>query len=379
MERHYLMTPGPTPVPEAARLAMARQLIHHRGEEFKGIFGEVREGLRWFFETEAEVLTLTCSGTGAFEAAMTNCTGKGDRVVCIGGGKFAERWAKMGRAFGLDVVELPVEWGEAARPDELAKVLEEAGEVSMVTAVASETSTGTYHPVRELAQVVRERSEALFVVDGITAVGVHRMPMDEWGLDVVVSGSQKALGIPPGLGFVALSDRAWTRAEESDHPRFYFDLLRERDRQAQDQTAFTPAVSVVLALREVLALMRAEGREGLLNRHRRNAEATQAGVQAMGLRLFSQSPSRAVTAARVPEGLSGGDIRARMGDDHGVVIAGGQGPEADSLIRLGHIGFFDAPDILLTLGALEETLGALGAEVDPGSGVAAAQRVFRDL
>ena len=376
MKKMHLMAPGPTPVPEAARLVMARQLIHHRGPQFKEIMAETRAGLKWLFETESEVLSLTCSGTGAFEAGITNFTSRGEKLIAVGGGKFGERWGKVGRAFGMNVIDVELEWGKALTPERLSAVLDEHGDATMVTLTASETSTGVFHPVEQLGRTVREKSNALFAVDGITAVGVHKMPMDEWEIDVLVAGSQKAFGIPPGLGFLAASDRAWERSVSSDHPKFYFDLQRELKRQKENQTAFTPAISVVLALREVLAMMEDEGRQGLLERHRLNAEATRAGVKALGLTLLSEQPARSVTAALVPSAFSARDIVARMREDQGVVIAGGQADLATSLIRIGHIGFFDSSDIVVVLGALEQVLGDLGMDVEMGSGVAAAQEVF---
>ncbi len=376
MHKRYLMAPGPTPVPERARLVMARQLIHHRGGDFKEIMAEVRRGLKWLFQTESEVLTLTCSGTGAFEAGMINFTSPGDTIICIGGGKFGERWGGVGRAYGMNVVDVEVEWGEHVDPSRLESVLEKHGDATLVTLTASETSTGVIHPVEELAKVVRDKSKALFAVDGITAVGVHDIPMDQWGIDVLVAGSQKAFGIPPGLGFVAAGQRAWERAGDEGHPRFYFDLRRERKRQKDNQTAFTPAISVVLALREVLTMMQEEGKEALWERHRRNAEATRAGVQALGLRLLAKRCSDAVTAALTPKGIAAPEVAAAMLADQGVTIAGGQKHLRENLIRIGHIGFFEASDIRMALGALEQVLRKLGCDVEPGAGLAAAQAVF---
>lgn len=378
MHKRYLMAPGPTPVPEAARLAMARQLIHHRGDEFRKLFGEVRRDLRWLFETESDVLALTCSGTGAFEAAITNFTRRGGTLIAIGGGKFGERWAEVGRAFQMDVVDVDVKWGHAVEPQRLQEVLRKHGDAAMVTLTANETSTGVFHPVEELAQVVRRESEALFAVDGITAVGVHRLPMDEWGIDILVSGSQKAFGVPPGLGFVAANERAWQAAEQCDHPRYYFDLQRERRRQADEQTAFTPAISVVVALREVLQMMRREGLSALQRRHEVNARATRAGVQALGLDLLATRFSNAVTAANVPQSISAPQVVRRMLTEQGITIAGGQKELRPSLIRIGHIGFFEASDIRMVLGALEDVLDRLGADIEPGAAMTAAQRVFLD-
>lgn len=376
MDRQYLLAPGPTPVPEEARLAMAESLIHHRGDEFRRVFKEAHEGLQWLFETQQQVLTVTASGTGAFEAAMVNFTRRGDTVVCIGGGKFGERWGDVARAYDMQVVEVPVEWGEPVDVERVAEVLDEHPDCAMVTLTASETSTGVLHPFEELAEVVDEHPRALYAVDGITAVGVHRVPMDKTGIDLLVAGSQKAFGIPPGLGFVAASDQAWERADACDHARYYFDLQREKRRQADHQTAFTPAISQVVALRVVLEMMRAEGREDLIGRHRLNARATRAGVRALGLELLAQRPTDAVTAVLAPEDLTGPEIVETMLEEHGAVIAGGQKHLKQRLFRIGHIGFFARSDMLNALSALELTLQKLGASVEPGTAVEAAQRVY---
>lgn len=376
MHKHYLMAPGPTPVPERARLVMARELIHHRGAEFTEVIAEARGGLKWLFETDAEPLLLTCSGTGAFEASMINFTSRGDKIIAVGGGKFGERWGDVGRGYDMEVVDVDLEWGDYLRPSKLREVLEDHPDAAMVTLTASETSTGVMHPVEDLAGVVREHSRALFAVDGITAVGVERLPMDEWGIDVLVAGSQKAFGIPPGMGFVAASERAWERNESSDHPRYYFDLERERRRQIDNQTAFTPAISVILALREVLRMMRDEGRDGLYERHRKNAEATRVGVEALGLDLVSRRHSNAVTAVEVPDQLEGDDIVSRMLDDQGITIAGGQKHYSGRLFRIGHLGFYEPSDIRMALGGLEEVLADLGWDVAPGGALSAAQAVF---
>lgn len=376
MNKTHLMAPGPTPVPERARLAMARQLIHHRSEDFEEVIAQVRRDLRWLFETEADPLLLSCSGTGAFEAAMTNFTCTDDKIIAVGGGKFGERWGDVGRSYGLEVVDVDIQWGRHLTASRLQEVLEAHPDAAMVTLTASETSTGVLHPVGKLAEVVRRDSDALFAVDAITAVGVHRLPMDELEIDVMVGGSQKAFGIPPGLGVVAAGPRAWERNEESDHPNYYFDLERERSRQSDHQTAFTSSISITLALREVLQMMREEGRDELLARHRANAAATRAGVRALGLEVLSDRHSDAVTAVCVPDGFDGGDWVDRLRRDHGVIIAGGQKHMSGSLIRIGHIGFFEPSDIRVTLGALEEVLIDEGMGVEPGAALSAAQRVF---
>lgn len=376
MPKRHLIAPGPTPVPESARLAMAASLVHHRGPEFKAMFGELTEHLRWAHQTTGDVLALTCSGTGGFEAAMSTFTRPGEVVVSVTGGKFGERWGEMAAALQMKSVTVPVAWGEVVDPQRLRDTLRAHPDAAMVTISVSETSTGAYHPIEEVASVMAEFPETLFAVDGITAVGVHPLPMDELGIDVMISGSQKAFSVPPGLAFVAVSDRAWHRAEAGGHPRYYFDLLRERAAQTKGQTAFTPAISVAVALHDVLRDMRAEGLEAIWARHAALAEATRAGTQALGLKQFPSSPSNAVTAVSVPDGVAAPEVVKILREDYGVTIAGGQEQLKPHLIRIGHLGHFDRHDIVVALAALEGALRRLGLDVEPGGAVSAAQQVF---
>jgi aspartate aminotransferase-like enzyme len=309
---------------------------------------------------------------------MANFASSGDKVVVIGGGKFGQRWGDVGRSWGLEVVDVEVEWGTPMGADRLADILDEHDDCAMVTLTASETSTGVFHPVAELAEVVDCKTDALFAVDGITAVGVHDLPMDEIGIDILVGGSQKAFGVPPGLGFVAASQTAWERYETTDSAGYYFNLERERGRQVDDQTAFTPAVPQILALDEVLGMMREETKEGIFRRHTVNAEATRRAVEAVGLTVFGAPHSNAVTAVQTPEELHAPDVVAQMRAEHGAVIAGGQKHLKGRVFRLGHIGFFDHRDILHMIGALELSLDELGHPVESGRGLEAAQQVFAD-
>lgn len=320
---------------------------------------------------------MTCSGTGGFEAALTAFTARGDKIVCIGGGKFGERWAAMGRALGLEVVDVDVTWGQPVDPDAVGAALRSHPDATAVTISASETSTGVFHPVEAVCAQVRAHSKALTIVDGITAVGVQPMPMAAWGIDVMVSGSQKAFSVPPGLAFVAVrDDDVWARADRSDHPRYYLNLLRERDAQRKNQTAYTPAIAEVLAVKTVLDELFAEGLEAIWARHELLARATRAGVTALGLELFAATPSNCTTAARLPDGVSSPDLVKTLRDRFGVTIAGGQDALQPFLIRIGHIGYFDRSDVLIALGALEGALALHGQHVTPGAGLAAAQQVF---
>ncbi len=375
MREELLMAPGPTQVPERARLAMAQTLCHHRTNQFSEVIRSCRAGLSEVFSSEEAPLLLTCSGTGAFEAAMVNFTRRGERVACVGGGKFGERWGEVGRAYGLDVVDVALEWGDALDPDRLDALLRDDPGCRVITISASETSTGVFHPMERIAEVSRSHG-ALLMVDGITAVGVHTLPMKEWGIDVMVCGSQKSFSLPPGMGFVAASERAWERADRSDHPRYYFDLRRERKKQAANQTAFTPAITIALGLEVVLEMMKEEGLGEVVARHGRHGDATRAAAEALGLELLAKSPSNATTAMLVPEGVSAPQVCKLLHSVYGVRIAGGQEHLKPRLLRFGHLGFISERDVLAGLAALERALIAAGHEAQRGAGVAAAQRLY---
>ncbi len=379
MNDKLLLTPGPVRVPDEALEVMRRPLIHHRTKTFTEVFRRAARGLQWVFQTSQPVLMLTSSGTGAFESVFLNFTRRGDRVVVIGGGKFGERWGEMGDALGLEVIRMPVEWGKCADPRALEALLVKYPDVSMVTLSHSETSMGVLHPLKELLDVVREHSNALCAVDGITSVGVHPVPMDEWGIDVMVSGSQKAFAVPPGLSFVAASERAWERAEQSDHARYYFDLRREHKKQeGAGQTAFTPAISVVLALDASLELMQREGLEAIWSRHATHSRAVRAAVTAMGCEPFAEVPAHCVTSIRMPEGVSAPRIREVMRDEYGVLMAGCYEHLKSSVLRFGHLGVVGRSEVLAGVSALEMALGQCGAQVVSGAGVQVAQKVYAE-
>lgn len=373
MIKRYLLAPGPTPVPEEVALRMAAPMIHHRTPEFSKIFSEVRQGLKRLFQTEEDVLVLASSGTGAMEAAVVNLLSAGDRVLVVNGGKFGERWAKICQTYGVHVEELRVEWGQAVRPEAVARALEKFPDARALFVQASETSTTAVHPIEEIARITRAR-DTLLVVDGITAVGVYDLPMDRWGVDVLVTGSQKALMLPPGLAFIALSRRAWKRTEAAHLPGFYFDLQRERKNQAENTTAYTPAVSLVLGLHTVLAMLEREGLTQVFARHARLAEATRAAVRALGLRLLApDAPSPAATGFFLPEGIDGGKILRYLRDRMGITFAGGQDQLKGKVLRIAHIGFFGTFDIVTAIAALEMALQKFGARIELGAGVAAAE------
>ncbi len=373
--KQYLFAPGPTPVPPAVLQAMAQPIVHHRTPEYEALFAEVRRNLRRLFQCTNEVLMFAASGTGAMEAAVVNTLSPGDQVVVVRGGKFGERWAEICEAYGVRVFPVDVPYGKSVEPEAVEAALAEAPNCKAVFATHSETSTGAIHDIQALAGIVR-RTEALLVVDAITSLGVVDLPVDAWGVDLAVSGSQKALMLPPGLSFAALSARTWERVPRARLPKFYFDFARERKARGGNQSAFTPAVSLVVGLRESLRLILAEGLPSVFARHDRLARATRAGVQALGLELFAEHPGPACTAVKAPSGIETGAITKGM-RTRGITIAGGQGSMKGKIFRIAHMGYVDAFDVLTALGALEMVLAELGHPVAFGAAVGAASRVLQ--
>jgi aspartate aminotransferase-like enzyme len=370
------MAPGPTPVPSEVLLAMAQPMIHHRTPAYEALFVEVRAGLKRLFRTASDVVSLACSGTGAMEAAVVNTLSPGETVAIVNAGKFAERWIEILRAYALDVVTLDAPYGETVPASRIAEILARRPEVRAVLSQHSESSTGVLHDVQAYAAVTRQ-SQAILLVDAVSSLGIANLPMDAWGVDVVVSASQKGLMLPPGVAFCALSERAWERARVSRLPKYYFDLLEERTCLARNEAHFTPAVSIMLGLREVLRLLEAEGLDNVFARHQRLARATRAGVTALGLGLFARAtPSPALTAVVAPPGVDAEKIVAAYSDAHNITIAGGQGSMKGQVFRLGHMGYAAEFDVVVALAALEQILLDLGLPVTLGAGVAAAQATF---
>jgi len=353
-------------------------MLYHRAPAFTECLKETQDGLKWLFQTRQIVLQLAGSGTLAMEAAVSNFLRQGDKVLVIRGGKFGERWAKIAQAYGLEVVSIEVEWGKGVDPLVVAAALDKAPEIRAVYATASETSTGVKHDIEGLSKVVRGRPDVLLCVDAITAIGVFDVPMDAWGLDVVCLGSQKALMLPPGLAMIAASDKAWKFNERSNLPRFYCDLSRERRSQDKGETAFTPAVSLIVGLQESLRMLKEETLEGVWTRHARLARAARAAAGGLGLELFASAPSNAVTAIRAPSGIDSGAIVRQMRTRYGITIAGGQEHLKGKIVRIAHIGYFSMFDIITAISGLEMTLSDLGYRIRPGSGVAAAQATFAE-
>ena len=378
MKKSYLLTPGPTVLPESVVTSFAQPILHHRSPEFQKLFTEVKEDIKYVFQTEKDVLILSASGTGAMEAAVCNLFSKGDTVITVNGGKFGDRWAKISAAFGVNAVELKVERGQSASLADIKKLIEDNPKAKAVLFQAHETSTGAVMPSQEIAKLCQEKG-LLSVCDAITATGAFNLPMDEWGLDVVISGSQKAMMIPPGLAFIALSDKAWKATETADLPHFYFDLQKERKALQGNQTAWTPAVSLIQGLKEALRLIHEEGLENRFKRHATLAKATRAGVSALGLDLLTEEMSPSVTAVRVPDSIKdGGKIPSIMREKYGVTIAGGQDELKGKIIRMSHFGHIGEFDITTGLACLELTLHDLGYEVKFGASVGAALKVFSE-
>lgn len=371
-----LFTPGPTPVPEPVMLRMAEPLIHHRSPEFREIMTRVNANLRYLFQTSHPVVTLASSGTGGMESTFVSLFSPGDTVIAVNGGKFGERWVQMPRAFGLNAVEIRLQWGEELREEQLRDALRSHPEAKAVYLTQSETSTGTLTNVQAMGRVVREQSSALLCVDGISSIGAQEMRFDAWGVDVCVTGSQKGLMIPPGLAFVALSPRAVDAVGRSAMPRFYFDLRRALKAYATDDTPWTPAISLIIGADAALERMKKEGIEQVWTRHERLATGLRAGIHAVGLRLFSQAPAASVTAVSLPEGVAWADFNRALKIDNGVTVAGGQGEYAGRIFRVSHLGYYDELDMIACMAAIERALAAVGYGFELGAGVTAVQKAL---
>jgi len=370
----YLMTPGPTPVAPETQLAMAQPIIHHRAPQFMEILGKVREDLKYLFQTEQEVLIFSATGTGAMEGAVTNTLSAGDTALVVDGGKFGERWTELCNVYGVKVERLAVEWGRAADPKRVVQMLDANPAIKAVFVQANETSTGVAHPVKDLAALTKNRPGTILVVDAISALGGYPLPMDEWGIDVLVAGSQKAMMLPPGLAFAALSPKAWEFVKTAKLPKYYFDFSKAVKSAQKNQTPYTSAVSFILGLQEVLTKIRQVGLEKIFAQNRRLSLATKAAMQAMGLQLYAKEyPSDVVTAVESP--VDGQKVVAEL-RKKGIWIAGGQAQAKGKIFRIAHMGFIDTVDLVGTIGSLEEVLNQLGYKVQPGVGLKAAQEVL---
>ena len=376
-EKRYLFTPGPTPVPPEVLEALSRPILHHRSSDFRTIFERCLGRLAQVYRTESDVLLYTSSGTGGMESAVSNLTRPGDRVVVVSAGHFGERWEELAGNFGCEVDELRYDWGEAPAADDLASRLTELGGAKVVFLTHSETSTGVVADVQRLAATAKEAG-ALVVVDAVSSLGAVPVETDGWGLDAVISGSQKALMSPPGLATVSVSPDAWAAVQEGAASRYYFDWGRTRYSQEKFDPTFTPAVSIVVGLDIALGLLLDEGLEQAFERHARLGRACRAGVKAMGLELFSPDDDRSavVTAISAPEGIDSSELVQTLRDRQGIVLAPGQGPLKGKVFRIGHIGYYDVFDITTALAGIELVLSELGADIERGVAITAALEAF---
>lgn len=375
-----LMTPGPTPVPPAVLAAQAEPLVYHRGPGYGALLGEVVDGIRWMLDTRADVVVYTASGTGGMEAAVANVVSPGDKVLVVSVGYFGERFRTICERFGCEVEFLGYAWGKTAKASDVAAALDRDPEIKTVFIQHSETSTGVVNDVEPICREVKSRGR-LFVLDAISSAGAIDIRMDEWGIDVCIGGSQKALGASPGVAFIAVSDQAWAAYETSTAPRFYWDWgsYKEAVERPDPESPFTPAISVLAGLAAAFRMAKQEGREQIFERHIKLGKAVKAGVQALGLDLFGEDPTRAhvVTAVRVPESLTDQQIVGLLRSKHGIVIGPGQGPNKGKVFRLGHLGWIEPLDIIRLFGALELVLAELGYTAKFGAAVGAAEEILR--
>jgi aspartate aminotransferase-like enzyme len=382
LHKNRLFTPGPTPLLPAAQTAMASFTAHHRTADFRALFQRVLADMKDFVGTRNDVLVLACSGTGVMEASVSNLTSPGDKVMVLSAGKFGERWQGLAKAFGCNVDLLSVPYGGTFSLNDIRARL--TPDVRVVFVQATESSTGARHDIEAIAKMVRAQDDTLLVVDAITGLGTTHLDIDGWGVDFIIGGSQKALMMPPGLGYCAVSDRAWQRMETTSSPRYYFDLRKERKSAAKGESAFTPATSLFAALGAALEFIRAmgkgdlsKGREELVNNAELCAEMTRAGASALGLKVYASPPAAALTAISSPDGVDSGKIVKEFRESFDAVVANGQGEMKGKLFRIAHIGYYDYLDTIGILAALEHVLArTTGRTVEYGAAVRAAQQVY---
>ena len=375
-DKHILMIPGPTPVPEKVLISLGKHPIGHRSGDFSKVIAEINQNLKWLHQTKNEVLSLNVSGTGAMEAGMINFLSPGDRVLVGVNGKFGDRWAQICEVFGIATERITSDWGKPLDTEEFRSKLEADSnkEIKAVVITHSETSTGVLNDLETINQHVKAHGEALIIVDAVTSLGAYNLPIDDWGLDVVASGSQKGYMIPPGLGFICVSDKAWQAYETSKFPRFYMDLGKYKKANAKNSTPFTPPINLMFGLQTALQMMQQEGLENIFARHARLTQATRAAVRAIGLELLApdDAASTAVTAIKSDDAEA---IRSTMRSKYDIALAGGQDHLKGNVFRIGHLGFVGDRDILMTIACLEATLLELGHDLEPKSGVKAAAAV----
>lgn len=375
--KNYIFTPGPVAVPSEVLIEMAKPIMHHRTKEFEAIFAEVREGLKYIYDTKQEVFVLAASGTGAMEGAVVNTLSRGDKVLVVNGGKFGERWGKICKAYGLDTQELMVEWGHSVKPADIEKALEKDPGIRAVLVQASETSTGVMHPTKEIADLTRHRDDVILIVDGITGVGVFPLPFDELGIDVMVGGSQKAFMLPPGLSFAAMSDKAWEFNKTSDLPKYYLDFKAALKNAEKNTTPYTPAVTLIIGLAAVLRRFREEGRESMYKRHALLSLAMREGMKAIGLDIYVKDvPSPALTTVVAPPEIGSSKVIKSLSSEFGITVADGQDQAKGVIFRVSHIGDIDKTDTLFFISAVESVLNKLGYKFNYGAGTKKASEIL---
>lgn len=367
MEKKYILTPGPTMVPPEVLAASAKTIIHHRSPDYTPINQRVNEGLKYVFQTKNPVITFSSSGTGAMEGAVTNVCSPGDKVITVQGGKFGERWTELAKAFGVEPIVIDVVWGEAVKPAVIEEALKNNPDVKAVYVTLCETSTGALTDVKSIGEIVA-KTNAILVVDAVSGLGAEEFYTDDYKADIVVTGSQKALMLPPGLAFASISEKAQNLMKDAKCPKYYFSYAKALKAYAKDDTAFTPAVNLTFALEEALKMIKAEGIENVWARHKRLALATREGVKAMNLEIFTKDPSNVVTAISVPEEYCS-KVTKILRDKHGITITGGQDALKGKIIRIATLGYAGTFDVLTVIGALELTLKELGHNFTLGAGV----------
>ena len=378
MIKKRIMAPGPTEIPPQILSAGGEPILHHRTPEFRAIFAEVSEKIKYVFQTSQPVLILAAGGTGGMEAIIVNLSKPGETIIVISGGVFGERWAKIGEALERKVVRITVEYGKAVKAEDVQKALIDNDDAALLCGTLSETSTGVEHPIEAISALART-TNTLYAVDAISGLAACKLKMDEWGIDAVVSGTQKGLMMPPGLALIALSERASASMKSKKSPKFYWSFesaLAKLTEEKLPDTPWTPNVSLVRQLQASLQLIHAEGIEHIWIRHELLAHATREAIKALGLTLFAESPSVSVTSVNSPSGIDSGDIVKRMRSEWGISIVGGQGTMLGKIFRIGHLGYCDRTDILMTVAALECVLAELGVPITLGKGVVAAQNIF---
>ena len=375
MKKHFLFTPGPTPIPPESLLAMASQIDYHRSVEAVLQIKDVSEKLKQVFQTQNDVLILTSSGTGAMESIVSNLLSRGDEVIVIRSGKFGERWGEICSAYGVDFFPIDFEWGNSVDPQMVADLLDKRPDAKAVFSTLCETSTGALHDIKSLGEITKHRS-TLLVVDAVSALGADDLQMDSWGVDVVVSCSQKGLMTPPGLAFAALNQSAWETSENATLPKYYFDLRKAQRASWDGSTPYTPAITFITALQSALNRITTDGIRNVITRHACLAEATRSAVKAIGLNIFATNPANTLTSIRLHEQIDGVRFVKMMREKHGITFAGGQGKLRGKIIRIAHLGWMGEYDMVVAIAALERGLTEIGQEFPLGAGVSAAQEVF---